>query len=283
MPDDNKVKYGLKKVHYAVQTEIITAGVPVITYGPFAPIPGAVNMKNAPVGDPAEFYADDGMYWSEDSNDGYDGDLEIALVPDSFRVNVLGDTIDENGALIENKDAKVKKIALAFEFDGDKKQTRHLLYSVNVSRPNIDGSTRTNTKTPQTETLPYKARPRSDNGNIKAKLNKGMTGYDEFFNSVYEPDNPFNTADAPEEFDKKVANQDDIEIVVTSTAIENEIKDVKFSGTSIGGLNVSVSNLTVTILKEYLSTLSKGNYVVSIELKKGNTVNVTLTVIDTTE
>lgn len=186
MPE-NKIKYGLKNVNYAVQTETITEGVATISYGAYKPVPGAVNMTNAPVGETVEFFADDVVYFSEDTNSGYDGNIEMALVPDTFRVDVFGDTLDDNGALIENTNGKPKKIALAFEFDGDVNKTRHVLYSVKVSRPNIDSSTRTNTKTPATESMAYQARPRTDNGNIKAKSKQGSTGYDSFFGTVYEP------------------------------------------------------------------------------------------------
>lgn len=186
MPE-NKIKYGLKNVKYAVQTETITEGVLTISYGPYVPILGAVTMTNAPVGELVEFYADDVVYWSENTNNGYDGSLEIASLPDAFRTDVLDEKLDANGALIENTNAKVKKIALAFEFDGDVKKTRHVMYSVSVARPNVDGNTKTNTKTPQTESFAYQARPRVDNGNIKAKVAQGTTGYDTFYESVYEP------------------------------------------------------------------------------------------------
>lgn len=179
----DKVQYGLNNVHYAVQTEIDG----VISYGEMAPIPGAVNITNNPVGETAEFYADDMLYFSEDENNGYDGNLEIALIPDEFRTDVLGDTLDTNGVLIENKDAKPKKIALAFEFDGDVNKTRHVLYSVKVSRPSINGTTKTTSKTPQTSSMAYQARPRSDNGNIKAKALSTSDSYEDFFQTVYEP------------------------------------------------------------------------------------------------
>lgn len=196
MTEQNKIKYGLKKVHYAVQTETVTEGVTTLSYGTFKPIPGAVNMTNAPVGEVVEVYADDVVYFSEDANSGYDGNVEMALVPDTFRVDVFGDTLDTNGVLIENTDGKPKKIALGFEFDGDVNKTRHVLYSVKVSRPNIDSSTKTNTKTPATESMAYQARPRIDNGNIKAKSKQGTTGYDNFFTAVYEPNAPLNTVGA---------------------------------------------------------------------------------------
>src|SRR5690606_12691770 len=123
----------------------------------------------------------------EEVNDGYEGTLEMALIPDQFRVDVLGDYIDANGVLVENVNGKPKRIALMFEFDGDKKKTRHIFYNVAVGRPNIEGSTKTNTKEPKTEVMNISARPALDTGDVKAKMKQGQTGYDSFFNEVYIP------------------------------------------------------------------------------------------------
>jgi len=177
----NKVKFGLKNVHYAVVTE--TGGV--ITYDTPKPIRGAVNLTLDAAGEPVEFYADDGIYFEEKTNDGYTGSLEMALIPDDFRKDVLGEIEDTNGALIENKDAKAKHFALLFEFDGDAKKTRHVLYYVLASRPSISGSTKTNTKEPQTETMNITARPAPDTGDVKAKVPQGSDAYDTFFGEVY--------------------------------------------------------------------------------------------------
>ena len=177
----NKVKFGLKNVHYAVVTE--TDGV--ITYDTPKSIPGAVNLTLDAAGESVQFYADDSVYFEDNTNDGYTGSLEMALIPDDFRVDVLGDELDANGALIENKDAKAKHFALLFEFDGDAKKTRHVLYYVFASRPSISGSTRTNTKEPQTETMNITARPAPDTGDVKAKVPQGSDAYDTFFDEVY--------------------------------------------------------------------------------------------------
>ena len=124
----NKVKYGLKNTHYAPITEVDT----VVSYGTPKSWPGAVNLALNAAGENVTFYADDQAYFEENTNNGYDGDLEMALIPDEFRVDVLGDEIDANGALIENTNAKPKKFALMFEFNGDAKKTRHVLYSVST-------------------------------------------------------------------------------------------------------------------------------------------------------
>ena len=181
----NKVKFGLKNVHYAVITETVTNGEVSITYGIPVAIPGAVNLTLDAAGESVQFYADDSVYFEENTNDGYTGSLEIALIPDEFRVDVLGDELDANGALIENKNAKAKHFALLFEFDGDANKTRHVLYYVLASRPSISGSTKTNTKEPQTETMNITARPAPDTGDVKAKVPQGSAAYDTFFESVY--------------------------------------------------------------------------------------------------
>ena len=94
-------------------------------------------------------------------------------------------TKDKNGAIVESKDAKPKKYAMAFEFNGDATQTRHILYNCISSRTDIDGKTTEGKRDPQTEKISIAAMPRMDNGNVKAKLVKGKDGYDTFFNAPY--------------------------------------------------------------------------------------------------
>lgn len=179
----NKVKFGLKNAHYAVITEVDG----VITYGNPVRLPGSVNLTLSPSGDSVQFYADDITYYEDNTNNGYEGSLEVAIVPDSFKIEVLGYTRDANGAIIENADAKAKKFALLYEFDGDAHKVRHVDFYCTAARPNIDGSTKTNTKEPKTETINITARPRPDTYDVHAKLDQGMDGYDTFFTSVYEP------------------------------------------------------------------------------------------------
>lgn len=181
----NKIRYGLKNVHYAVITETNVAGEITISYGTPKRIPGAVNIVQNAAGESTEFYADDMAYFEEDSNNGYDGSLEMALIPDSFRVDVFGDVIDTNGVLIENANAKPKKIALMYEFTGDAKAIRHVNYNVKLSRPNIDGSTKTATKEPKTSTMNMAVRPAIDTADVKGKAETGSAAYADFYDAVY--------------------------------------------------------------------------------------------------
>lgn len=178
----NRVKYGLKNVHYAVITEGVGGE---ITYGTPKPIPGAVSMSLEPRGESVEFHADDTEYYRMNSNAGYEGELEAALIPDSFRIDVLGDAVDANGAIVENAGATVKNFALLGEMDGDKHKTRFVLYNVLANRPTFGSATTTATKEPQVETLSMVAMPALNTLDVKAKLKEGLTGYATFFATVY--------------------------------------------------------------------------------------------------
>lgn len=273
----NKIKFGLKNVHYAVVTE--TGGE--ITYDTPKPIRGAVNLTLDAAGESVQFYADDRVYFEENTNDGYTGNLEIALIPDEFRVDVLGDELDANGALIENKDAKAKHFALMFEFDGDAKKTRHVLYYVLASRPSVSGSTRTNTKEPQTETLNITARPAPDTGDVKAKVPQGETPYNDFYTAVYLKNAVTNTPD--ETALTFVKNSPaDITVGVTSSGT-TAVKNVLLDGVPIGGAYLTVAGEDVTIDQAVFANLEEGSHTVTVEFTRGNAVAVTVNVADSSD
>ena len=90
----SKVKFNIKNVHYAPQTEE--------GYGAPVAIPGAVSLSLEQQGEITPFYADGIVYYQSASNGGYSGDLEVALIPDKFREDILGEEADSNGVLFEN-------------------------------------------------------------------------------------------------------------------------------------------------------------------------------------
>lgn len=184
--DYNKVKYGLRNVHYAQITE--TDGV--VTYGKPKKLPGAVSLSLDAKGDTFESYADDTLYVSGMANQGYSGELEIAMVTDEFRIDVLGHTFDDNGVLMENKDGVFRDIALLFEFDGDKNKTRHVLYKVTPSRPKIESSTHTASKEVKTDALPIVVSPAFDTGDIRAKVSSNDVPYAAWYTEVYTRNKP---------------------------------------------------------------------------------------------
>ena len=185
----NKIKYNLKNVHAAKLTETTTDGETTYTYATPKAIPGAVSISLDAEGDSTPFYADGIVYYRSVSNNGYSGDLEIALIPEWFRTDILGETLDSKKVLIETSDvAETAHFALLFEFDGDVNAIRHVLYNCSASRPSLESETKEDTVSPGTETLSITADPRGDKL-VKARSGDetDSTAYSNWYQSVYTP------------------------------------------------------------------------------------------------
>lgn len=151
-----------------------------VSFGTPVPMPGAVSISMDPTGEPESFYADGIEYYVINNNQRYDGDLELAMIPESFRTEILKEETDDNKVLVENANSETGSFALLFEFDGDIRKIRHVLYNCSASRPTIESKTNEEDKEVQTETLTIKARPMAD-GYVKAKTGDSTTDtfYDE--------------------------------------------------------------------------------------------------------
>lgn len=231
--DRNKVKYGLKNVHYAVATIGQDGSA---SYGPVKAWPGAVNLSLDAQGNTTKFRADNVNYWIGQSNNGYEGDLETAMIPDDFRIDVLGDVRDANGVLVENVEAPTKVFALLFEFAGDQHATRRVSYNCTASRPSITGQTTEEEITPQTETVTITSSSiyNADLGiNVaQGKATPNEAPYEDWYKAVYQPTNtplvaPVEvTAEAQsvEMFDVPVSDIQSSDVKVENGAITGTLK-----------------------------------------------------------
>lgn len=185
----NKVKYNLKNVHAAKLTESVVDGAVKYTYAAPQAILGAVSISLDAEGDSSPFYADGIVYFRSVANNGYSGELEIALIPEWFRTDILQETLDSNGVLVEKSDqAESVKFALLFEFDGDVRAIRHVMYNCTASRPSIESETKEDTIEPGTEKLSLTADPRED-GLVKSRTGDTTSAetYQNWYKSVYTP------------------------------------------------------------------------------------------------
>lgn len=185
MSKKNKVKFNICNVHYALQS---LAEDGTVSFETPVPMPGAVSLALDANGEPSNFYADGYAYYTISNNMGYDGDLELAMVPESFRTDVLKEELDSNKVLVENANVETENFALLFEFDGDIKKIRHVLYNCAASRPSIESQTNEDEIEVKTETLALKATPLA-NGYVKAKTGDSTTDtvYQNWYDSVYLP------------------------------------------------------------------------------------------------
>ena len=181
----NKVKFGLKNCHYAKATFDEDGSV---TYAKPVRIPGAVSLSMDANGEIEPFYADNIAYYVVNNNSGYEGDLEIALIPESFLTDIMHEELDGNGVLAENANVELEHFAFLFEFDGDQRHIRHVLYNCSAARPNIESATNEEEIEVQTETLAITAAPLA-NGYVKARTGDSTTDtvYTGWYTSVYMP------------------------------------------------------------------------------------------------
>jgi len=190
-PVKNRIKYGLCNVYYAEITQLSTSNVP--TYGTPVALPGAVSISLSPEGDTTPFYADNIEYYTSIANNGYSGTLELALIPDSFRTDILGETVDSKNVMFEDAAATTTYFALMFQFEGDQNQTRHVLYKCTAARPDVASSTKQSSIEAQTETLNITAtaihNATLDTDIVKARTNEetDSTTYTGWFSDVVLP------------------------------------------------------------------------------------------------
>ncbi len=185
MSKKNKVKFNIRNVHYA---KLTVADDGSYSFGTPVPMPGAVSLALDPNGEPSIFYADGYAYYTISNNQGYEGDLELAMVPDSFRTDILKETMDKNKVLVEDASVATEKFALLFEFDGDINKIRHVIYNCSATRPNIESATKEDEIEIKTETLTITASPLQD-GLVKSKTTDTTTNtaYNAWYDEVYIP------------------------------------------------------------------------------------------------
>jgi phi13 family phage major tail protein len=183
----NKVTFGLEKVHIAFLTDDTTP-----TWETPIAIPGAVRFSPEPQGEESTFYADNGPYFTYTSNNGYTAELEMANIPDDILAEMLGWEVDTNGMLVETTDGTPKEFALLGQILGDKKNRRFVYYRCKASRPSKEHGTRAESVEPNTDTLNIRILPIEINGRnivrgVMELNDTNTTAYNSFFTSVYLP------------------------------------------------------------------------------------------------
>lgn len=152
MAELSKVRFGLAKAYYAV---INNDG----TYGTPAALPGAVSLTlNREGSEPQTFWADNIAYFvTPAANGGYTGTLTLAIVPDTFKVAVLGEVVDDNGMQVEVADATPKQFALMYEVEGDMDKKRYVFFSCSAQRAIASANTKSDSTNPDTQDLEFTA------------------------------------------------------------------------------------------------------------------------------
>ena len=191
MATQNKIQFGLKNVYYAKLTETTTtAGVTTYSYGTPKAFPGAVSMSLAPNGDTVKEYADDSEWYTLAQNNGYEGDFEYEVMPDDFRSDILGETLDAKGVFFESSNSSTVYFALLFEIDGDQFKRRNAFLKCSATRETLENNTKGESLEPTHGTLTISAVPRADQ-RVLSHTSKDVNAsvYNNWFSTVYDTPN----------------------------------------------------------------------------------------------
>lgn len=175
---ENKVRFGLKNVYYAVLTE--SADSTNNSWATPVAVPGAVSLTLDSNNSDNTFYADNVAYYKSLANNGYTGSLEMALIPDTMLSDIWGMSV-VGGVLTEKSGIQPKPFALMFQIEGDQKEDLFVLYRcVPTSKPTSGSQTIEEAATPVTQTfdfeaLPLVTGPDYQKGNVRGKTTSTTT------------------------------------------------------------------------------------------------------------
>lgn len=282
MNRENKYHYDLKNVHYVPG---VFGEDGSLSYDKPIHLRGAMSMDISAEGETSKTRADGMDYIVVTSNNGYSGTLTMVNVQDDFKINCLGEKVDDvNGIQYEDANVEPRPFALMFEFVGDAKNKRHILYNNIASRVKLTAENKENQKEPDTEELDLTTSPAlfTIDGELRSIV-KGSTTestkpevYKDWFNRVYIPDTDcsadttlktlsINTVTLSPAFDKDVHSY----TTTTNTATNTVTAEANAADASV---TITVNGSTIT--SGGSATWRDGDNTVSIRVTNGNAYSI---------
>lgn len=174
----NKVEFGISNLYFC--TYEVAAGGTVTLGTPYHQA-GAVSLTLD--ADTAEtvFHADNSKYYSENTDNGFTGSIEVALFDDAFKTQFLGYAALEGGGIAQYKGAQIPKVAVMFQAEGDKNAHRFILYNVTLGPIGREYNTTTDTRDPATESMDINVTGDNATGLVKASYVPDDSAYATLF------------------------------------------------------------------------------------------------------
>lgn len=183
----NKVLFGISNLYVATYTVTTTTSGTSVTIGTPVHVPGAVGFSPSESSSSNDFYADNVVYWSGYSSAKIEGDIEVAMFDDNFKKTFLGYKTLTSGGVANVKNPTKPNVFIAFEVEGDQEKRRVALYNCTLGSITRNYSTITDTKEPQTETLPVVCIGDNTSGVTMATFKSGDSGYSTLFTAPTAP------------------------------------------------------------------------------------------------
>lgn len=179
-----KVQFGISNVYLFERGE--TNGS--VTYSNPLHLPGAVSIDMEPQSEQNVFYADNIKYWTGDSMQGYEADLEVAMITDAVKTLYLGYAEAQNGNLVQTN-AQGKSFGLVYQFETDTEARRCVMYNCTMGRPNEEHNTKEDSTEPDTQTVTISVNGEDVNGVqcFTAEVKPADSNYDTVFTALALP------------------------------------------------------------------------------------------------
>lgn len=182
----NKVEFGISNLY--VGTYTVTDGK--VTLGTPYKQTGAVNLSLEPEGDSNDFYADNTKYWSQYSDNGFSGSIEVAKFDTEFKTQFLGYKTLADGGIAKIKGATKPSTYIIFEADGDAEKRRAICYNVSLSDITREYATTEDGIDPATETIDITVTGDNDTGITLVSYGESDAGYSTLFTAPPVPKLP---------------------------------------------------------------------------------------------
>lgn len=146
---NNKVEFGISQLHIGTYTDnqgVVTLGTPFAQKG-------AVSLSIEPEGDSNNFYADNVIYYSGFSDNGFSGSIEVAKFDDEFKTQFMGYQTLEDGGIAMIKGAIRPKVYIIGQSEGDAEARRFIMYNASLGGIQREYNTVEEDKEPTTETI----------------------------------------------------------------------------------------------------------------------------------
>lgn len=179
---------GLKNFFYAVMSDDALDGS--TTYETPKRLGAGISLNETPTTSMNTLYADNGPAETASSNGPTTVEIGVKDLTPEVSADLLGQSIDADGALIRGREDKAPYVALGFQLTGESENDAFVwLYKGKFSRPSTSGSTKGESVEFSTPTISATFIGRDSDGKERASVVQNDTNAaitDAWFNAVYE-------------------------------------------------------------------------------------------------
>lgn len=215
----NKVEFGISNLFVGVFDEDSQGN---ITMGTPEAVPGAVSLTLDAETNETKFYADNTVYWSDYTDNGFSGEVNVALFPESFKLKYLGYEKLANGGVAQVKGAFKPKAYLMFQAEGDEAARKVIMYNIAFGAISREHNTVGENKEVDTETIPITVTGSNSTGITRASYDNTASAYPTLFTTPPAPVRPTETTKS------FTGDGDQTQFDLTSTPVQ--IKSVRVNG-----------------------------------------------------